>query len=323
VGLDRTTSSLLERSGPRPILGLMPAFFWAGITTARRGSGMDSSSTSSSRAARPPPPFRRGCPPRSSGQHDHSGRLRTLTGRCRPPEPHLAATNPCPPGDGMLGDLSDERADTAEADRADTGEPASSLHRHVTALAAAARNRRGSPTQLSAARATSPTSSARPAGRLAPKSSPSRPGSVSPALVSRRPTCGPGPQRVPDGFGDSQEPPAKTKLGHERACPPGAPRGRTVAHPDHSMQHDQCPGTRPSSRRHAFAMRRSGVRIPSAPPNTNPVPPARALPRVHSFQAGRGPRPRRRRDRSHGRSLPVPGRAAGQTQLGNHMCIRQ
>jgi len=53
----------------------------------------------------------------------------------------------------MLYDLSDERADTAESGRADTGELARSLHDHVTALAAAPRHRRCRPTQLSAPRA--------------------------------------------------------------------------------------------------------------------------------------------------------------------------
>jgi len=48
--------------------------------------------------------------------------------------------------------------------------------------------------------------------------------------------------------------------------PPAPPATATGALVDHPMQHDQRSGTTVSSRRHAFAMRRSGVRIPSAPP---------------------------------------------------------
>ncbi len=53
----------------------------------------------------------------------------------------------------MNGDLSDQPAAPALSAAADTGELAAALHRHVSVLAAAPRNRRGNPAQLSAARA--------------------------------------------------------------------------------------------------------------------------------------------------------------------------
>ena len=49
-------------------------------------------------------------------------------------------------------------------------------------------------------------------------------------------------------------------------CPPGPPAAATRAIIDHQIQPDQRSGATMSSRWHAFAMRRSGVRIPAAPP---------------------------------------------------------
>ena len=87
---------------------------------------------------------------------------------------------------------------------------------------------------------------------------------------------------------------SNTELRCKSACTPGAPRGRTVDHPEHSMQYEQRPSSTARSRPHTFAMRRSGVRIPAAPLTTRDQPLRGSVP----CSSGHGPGPLHGRFRS-------------------------
>ena len=101
-------------------------------------------------------------------------------------------------------------------------------------------------------------------------------------------------QRVLALVAGAQEPPAIPSFAVRVRAPPVPPRGRTVDHPEHSMQHEQRPSPTARSRPHTFAMRRSGVRIPAAPLTTRDQPLRGSVP----CSSGHGPGPLHGRFRS-------------------------